>query len=59
MNNILTKYSIKELAESYSKKSEFHELFEIILHAKTCKSCSKLYNLSLKEAEEHLCAEYH
>ena len=59
MNNVLTKYSIKELAESYIKKSEFHELFEIILHAKTCKSCSKLYNLSLKEAKEHLCAEYH
>lgn len=48
---------IKEL-ESADQNYEFHSLYEIIFHLKTCNSCSKLYKHSFENAKKHINETY-
>jgi Pyruvate/2-oxoacid:ferredoxin oxidoreductase delta subunit len=58
MRKNLIKDKIFEELESADKDFEFHKLFEIIFHLKTCNSCSQLYKYCLENAKKHLNQQY-
>ena len=53
----LTQEKFKEIIDKAVNESEFQNLIEVIIHAKTCKECSEFYLASVEKAREHLKSE--